>query len=70
MKVIVLHADGEYIEVVPVESPSAEMIQDGSLEIEDWLRETGRDTDFISWWVFENEIPVFWDKENIPFVTL
>jgi len=73
MKIVILHTAEQYIEIVPVEEMSAEMIRNGVLSADNWLRETNREIGNNSWLVFDNdsdEIPVFWDKENIPFVTL
>ena len=73
MKIVILHADEEYIEVIPVEEPSAQLIRDGILSADNWLRETDREVGHLEWCVIDNkhdEIPVFWDKETIPFVSL
>ena len=70
MKIVVLHHDGCYIEIIPV---IGDIEIDEFYSWDDYLAEWGVELSNISYMVCTDDpddIPVYWYGENIPTVTL
>lgn len=70
MKVVVLNYPGTYIEISDVPMDIAKKLEDGIITDEEALILMDYDTDGIHWMFTDDEIPVFWKNEVVPYVTL
>lgn len=70
MKVVVLNYPGEYVEVSDVPMDIAEKLDNMSITGEDAMVEMGYDLDNIHWMFSDEDIPVFWKNEAIPYTSL
>ena len=71
MKVVVLNYPGVYVEVSDVPMDIAERLENNSITDEDAMVEMGYDLDNIHWmFSSDDDIPVFWKNEAIPYISL
>lgn len=71
MKVIILNYGGCYVEVADVPMEYAKAMDEGKMDDTAALAYMGYDLDGIHWMFSEDDqFPVFWKNEVIPYVTL
>ena len=71
MKVIVLNYSGCYVEVSDVPMEFANALDEGKMCDYEVLANMGYDSDGIHWMFSkDDQFPVFWKNEVIPYVTL
>ena len=72
MRVVVLNYPGAYVEVSDVPMDIAERLENNSITDEDAMVEMGYDLDNIHWMFStdDDDIPVFWKNEAIPYISL
>lgn len=70
MKVIILNYSGCYVEVADVPMEYAKAMEEGKMDDTSALVYMGYDLDNIHWMFTDDEIPVFWKNEVVPYVTL
>jgi len=70
MKVIILNYEGCYVEVSDVPMDLANAMNKGEEDDVSVLCHMGYSLDNIHWMFTDDEIPVFWRNEVVPYVTL
>ena len=70
MKIVILNYEEGCIDVVPVRIDDEEKIENGQIEAEQYLQDHGFHTSSLSWMVCDDDVPVFWNGESIPYVGL
>lgn len=71
MKVIILNYEGCYVEVSDVPIDIVQKLNDGTISDIEALYQMGYSRTDDSHWMFsDNDIPVFWKNEVIPYMSL
>ena len=70
MKVIVLNYPGTYVEVSDVPMNIATELDEGMICDAEAMMMMGYDIQDTHWMFFDNDIPVFWKDEVVPYTSL
>ena len=70
MKVVILNYEYCYVEVSDVPTNIASDLDDGKITDDEALVEMGYNLDGIHWMICDDDIPVFWKNEVIPYFSL
>lgn len=70
MKVILLNYAGNYVEVSDVPMDIARMIEESDMFEREAIIQMGYNPEDVHWMFADNEIPVFWKNEVVPYTCL
>lgn len=70
MKIILLNYEEACLDVLPVRTDDAEKIKKGELSSDQYLSDLGYNLSSLGWMVCDDDIPVFWNGESIPYTSL
>ena len=70
MKIVLLNYEEGCVDVLPVRVDDEAKLKSGEITEEEYISSCNLNTSSINWMICDDDVPVFWNGESIPYTSL